>query len=233
MSYLLGKKPDEFGLVPDRDGYIPIKEFLKAVKEDPAMAYVRESHIREALLNDRSGIFEVQGKKIRSIKQDYYPISHNQDLDPPKILYKGVKRKTYPAILKYGLTQGSKEYVVMTKERDLAVRIARRLDQTPIILEIRARAASEGGVNFYPFGDSIYLADMIPPRFISGPKLPKELPSKKEALVKPKETAPGSFILKITEDPDLQRRRKAEKRIGWKEEVKKERRKGTYLKGRP
>ena len=222
MSYILGKRPDEFGLVPDREGYITIKEFLNAINEEPNMAYVRESHVREVLLHDRDGIFEIDGKKIRSTKRDFCPVEKEKDLAPlSKILFKGVKRKAYPYILKSGLLPGSKEHIVMTKDRDLAIRIARRLDPKPIILEISAGSAIENGITFYHFGDSLYLADRVPVQFISGPPLPKELPSRQEIPKKEREEAPGSFILKVEMDPDLKRRKKAKKGIGWKEEVKK------------
>jgi putative RNA 2'-phosphotransferase len=225
MSYILGNRPDEFGLVPDRQGYITIKEFLKAINEEPNMAYVRESHIREVLLHERDGILEIDEKKIRSTKREFCPVERERDLaPPPKILFKGVKRKAYPYILKSGLFPGSKEHVVMTRDRDLAIRIARRLDQRPIVLEISAGSAIENGITFYHFGDSLYLADSIPVQFISGPPLPKELPSREEPSKKAREEDPGSFILKAEKDPDLKRRTKAKKRIGWKEGVKKDRR---------
>jgi len=226
MGYLLGNRPDEFGLVPDREGYITIKEFLKAIHGEPNMAYVRESHVREVLLHDRDGIFEIDGKKIRSTKRSFCPVGREKDLAPlPKILFKGVKRKAYPFILKSGLLPRSKEHVVMTKDRDLAIRIARRLDPKPVILEISAESATENGTIFYHFGDSLYLADRVPVQFISGPPLPKELPSRQEAPKKEREKAPGSFILRTERDPDLERRKKAKKRIGWKEELKRDRRK--------
>ena len=221
MSFILGKRPDEFGLVPDREGYITIKEFLNAINEEPNMAYVRESHVREVLLHDRDGIFEIDGKKIRSTKRDFCPVEKEKDLASlPKILFVGVKTKAYPYILKSGLFPGSKEHIVMTKDRDLAIRIARRLDPRPIILEISAESTIENGIAFYHFGDSLYLADRVPVDFISGPPLPKELPSREETPKKEREEAPGSFILKAEMDPDLERRKKAKRRIGWKEEVK-------------
>lgn len=222
MGYILRNRPDESGLVPDRQGYITIKEFLKAINEEPNMAYVRESHIREVLLHERDGIFEIDGKKIRSTKREFCPVERERDLaPPPKILFKGVKRKAYPYILKSGLFPESKEHIVMTSDRDLAIRIARRLDQKPIVLEISAGSAIENGIAFYHFGDSLYLADRVPVQFISGPPLPKELPSREETSKKEREKDPGSFILKAERDPDLKRRKKAKKRIGWKEEVKK------------
>jgi len=229
MSYLLGTRPDEFGLVSDKEGYITIKESLKAINEEPNMAYVRESHIREVLLHDRDGAFEIDGKKIRSTKRTFPPVNKDKNLAPlPKILFKGVRRKAYPSILKSGLLPGSKEYVVMTKDRDLAIRIARRSDQKPIILEIKTETAIENGITFYPFGDSLYLADRVPVQLNNGQQSKKELTAKKETLKKEREKAPGSFILEAERYPDLKRRNKAKKTIGWQKEV----RKGRKRKGR-
>lgn len=233
LNYILGNMPDEFGLVPEKEGYISLKELLKAINEEPNMAYVRESHIREVLLNNRDGSFEINGKKIRSNKRNYTLTDKDQDrVHPPKTLYKGIKRKTYPFILKSGLLPGSKEHIVMTKDKDLAIRIAHRLDQKPIILEIKAGVAAENGIPFFLFGDSIYLADKIPVQFISGPPLPKELPSKKETVEKEREIISGSFILQAERDPDLKRRKNVKKRIEWKKGMKKGRKRAGLRKSR-
>jgi len=233
MRYILETRPDEFGLVPDKEGYIAIKEFIKAIKEEPHMGYVRESHIIEVLLHDRNDVFEITEKKIRSIKRNFTPADKDQDrVHPPKTLYKGIKRKTYPFILKSGLLPGSKEHIVMTKDKDLAVRIARRLDQKPIILEIKAEVATENGIPFFLFGDSIYLTNRVPIQFISGPPLSKELPAKKETVEKEREIIPGSFILKAERDPDLKRRKNVKKRIVWNKEVNKSRKRRSLRKSR-
>jgi putative RNA 2'-phosphotransferase len=222
MTYMLATRPDEFGLVPDRAGYVTIKELLKAISEEPGTKYVRESHIREVLLHDRGGIFEIDEKKIRSSQWKVCLASKGKNPGPaPKILFKGVRKKAYPSILKAGLLPGSKDHVLLAANRDLAIRIARRLEQNPVLLEIRAGAAQENGIRFCPFGDSLYLADEIPVQFISGPPLPKELPLKPEPMQKRGEIAPGSFILTVERDPDFKRRNKAKKRFGWKEEVRK------------
>ena len=234
LNYILGNKPDEFGLVPDKEGYVSLKELLKAINEESHMAYVRESHIREVLLHNRDGFFEVTEKKIRSIKRTFRPVDRDYDcIYPPKTLYKGVKRKAYPFILKSGLLPGSKEYIVMTKDKDLAIRTAHRLDQKPIILEIKAQMAAENGIPFFLFGDSIYLADKIPTQFISGPPLPRELPYKKETVKEEKEIISGSFILREEMDPDLRRRKKVKERIEWKKEIKKGRKRAGLRKSNP
>ena len=228
----MGTSPDEFGLVPDKEGYINLKELLKAINEDPHMGYVRESHIREVLLHDRDDVFEINGKNIKSTQRSFTLRNKQPEMYPPKILYKGIKRKAYPFILKSGLLPGSKEHIVMTKDKDLALRLARRLDQKPIILEIKAGAATENGIPFFLFGDSIYLTDKVPIQFISGPPLPKELPSKKETVEKEREIISGSFILQAERDPDLKRRKNVKKRIEWKKDMKKGRKRAGLRKSR-
>ncbi len=222
MNYVLGNRPDEFGLVPDQEGFIAIKELLKAIHEEPKMAYVRESHIREVLLHDRDAAFEISGNRIRCKIPNFSPVDRSEDTGPPaKILFKGVKRKAYPFVLKKGLFAGSGDHVVLATHRDLAIRIARRSDQNPVILEVRARAAYEEGIAFYPFGNTLYVADAVPAEFISGPPLPKEPLHKVEPPRKAKDFTPGSFIMEAERDPDLIRQKKTRKKIGWKEEVRK------------
>ncbi len=231
LNYILGSKPDEFGLVPDKQGYIVLRELLKAINEEPSMAYVKEFHIREVLVHKRDSMLEITGKKIRSTKRNYSLIDKDRPPDStPKILYKGVKRKTYPFILKSGLLPGSNGHVVMTKDRDLAMRIGRRLDQRPIIIEIQAGAASEYNTIFLPFGDSMYLTDKVSAQFINGPPLPKEPSPKKKTAEKEREFIAGSFILKTERDPDLKRRKNEKKQIVGKERVKKRKRKPGGIK---
>jgi putative RNA 2'-phosphotransferase len=197
---------------------------LFLINEEPGTKYVRESHIREVLLHDRDGVFEIDEKKIRSSQWEACLKSKGQNpVPPPKILFKGVKKKAYPFVLKAGLLPGSKDHVLLATNRDLSTRIAHRLDQNPVLLEIKAGAAHENGIRFYPFGDSLYLADEIPVQFISGPPLVKDIAVKEKPIEKKSQIEPGSFILRAERDPDFKRRNKAKKRAGWKEEVRKSR----------
>ena len=221
MSYLLGNRPYESGLVPDKEGYITIKEFLNAIHEEPSMGYVRESHVREVLIHDSDGIFEIDGKSIRSTRPNFSPVKRGQKHAPPKILFTGVKRKVYPHIMKSGLFPGAKDYVVLSEDSELALRIAKLSDQSPVILEIWAGDAHLKRIPFYHFGGSLYLTTTVPVEFISGPPLPKEVPPKKEPIESKRETVPGSFFLKVERDPDLKRRRDVSKKRTWKEESNK------------
>ncbi len=73
LDYILSRRPDEFGLVTDDDGFIKIKELLKAINEEEGWKYVRQSHIDEILITLRDHSFEVAGNSIRAKVREHLP----------------------------------------------------------------------------------------------------------------------------------------------------------------
>ena len=47
LFYVLGVRPDEFGLVPDPSGFLTLKEILQALREDPEWSFVGRGHLTE------------------------------------------------------------------------------------------------------------------------------------------------------------------------------------------
>jgi putative RNA 2'-phosphotransferase len=118
--------------------------------------------------------------------------------------------------------------IVLSPARDMALRIGRRRDQKPIMLEVMTGPAQEQGIFFYTFGD-LYLAKEIPVNFISGPPVPEEIrepqpPKKEKPAPQPSILSGGTFVLDAQRDPDLSRRRSGRKPRGWKEDSRKMRR---------
>lgn len=60
LGYILGYSPCEFGLIPDSDGFVKIKELLKAVCEEDGWRHVRWNHIREIMITETHPPIEVQ-----------------------------------------------------------------------------------------------------------------------------------------------------------------------------
>jgi putative RNA 2'-phosphotransferase len=114
---------------------------------------------------------------------------------------------------------------VLSPDKGMALRIGRRRDQKPIMLEVMTGPAQQQGVPFYAFGD-LYLAKDISPQFISGPPVPEEIkepppPKKvKRSAPQPSTLSGGTFVLEVQRDPDLSRRRNGRKPRGWKEEAR-------------
>ena len=57
MTYVLERHPDEFGLVPDDDGFVRMKDLIKAITEEVGWGFVRQSHINEVLITFRDHPF--------------------------------------------------------------------------------------------------------------------------------------------------------------------------------
>ena len=229
LTYMLGHKPYEFGLVPDLEGFIAIKELLKAIHEEPGFRYVSQGNINEVLMSENRSLFEVREKQIRALDRQW-----NIDLtDPiqslPKLLFLGIRRKAHPVVIEKGLRAIEGTCYPLSSDRDMAHRIGKRRDQQPVILEIMADRAQTEGTLFYAFG-SLFLTSEVQPRHIAGPPVPKDMIQAREAKPKKKEMQPhafeaGTFTLDINRDMDQSRRRKGKKKKGWKEEARKLRKK--------
>ena len=232
MLYILAHKPDEFGLVPDTEGFVTYKEFLWAVHEEPGWGYVRKGHINEVLLGKDRALFQPEGDRFRALDRRWHLDLENPTQSPPKILFVAVRRRAHPVVMEKGLTAPEGRYLVLSPDREMAVRIGRRRDQKPVLLEIMAVPAWEEGTSLYPFGD-LYLTNQIPARFINGPPVSKEdvrIPEKKREKPPERKAAfdAGTFVLDLDRDPDSSRRTKGKKQKGWKEEARKIRRRKRH-----
>ena len=231
LLYILGWRPDEFGIVPDRQGFVGLKELLQAFHEEEGWSYVRQSHINEVLLGKDRGLFELEGKRIRATETHWRFDFENPPRSLPKVLFTAVRRRAHPVVMEKGLRSVEDRYLALASDADMALRMGRRRDQEPVLLEVLASAAEREGVQFYPFG-MLFLCHRIPEKFISGPPVSQEAIESRSAATSREEkmrhealhVTPGSFILDISRDPDPYRRAKGRKRKGWKETSRKLRR---------
>ena len=227
LTYLLGHRPDEFGLVSDPDGFMPLKDVLMALKEEEGWSFVRQSHIEDLLRDPDRTRFEVKDKLIRVVPEDSslepgpYPAAR-----PPALLYHAARPRAYPVILERGLRPGARPFVPLFVTPEMALRVGRRRDPKPVLLTIQAARAAESGVVFYRPQELIYLVDLLAPDFLTGPPLPKEKPAPKEAP-RPEPPHPGSFFLDAERDLDRTRRppKKGKRKKGTGEDWKRASRK--------
>lgn len=225
LAYVLGRQPDEFGLIPDEQGFIKIKELLKAVNEEEGWKFVRRHHINEILFTLPDPAIEIKEDTIRAKNPDNLPrkVRH---LTPPKILYTCVRRKAHPATINRGILPMGHSKVVLFASRDMAEKVGKRIDAMPVLLTVHTTKTMKQGVVFYQFGRSIFLADAIPPGCFSAPPLPKPKAQPQKEVpageLQPQRT-PGAFLLDMTDQNSRRnpvRRRRHKKEIAWKKERK-------------
>lgn len=232
MTYILGRRPDEFGLVLDDQGFLRLKDLLKAISEEPGWRYVRKSHIHEVLVTSGEKPFVLENDKIRAVCRDKV-LQPEDETIPPKLLYHSVRARAYPVVYKEGIIPLGQPKVFLATTQELAQRMGKRRDPAPVLLTVHAQRASEAGVRFSKYGEFIYITDHVPAGYFTGPPVPQE--KKKEALGPQKEPAAipkelaGSFALDVKRSHALQqqslKRKGLRKEIAWKRDVRRSRRK--------
>jgi putative RNA 2'-phosphotransferase len=230
VNYALTRAPDEFGLAPDAEGFVSLKEFLKALHEEEGLGFVRRSHLEEAARRDGEAAFELTDTAIRStagVRPIEYPVA-----EPPKLLYAGLRRRTWPVVFRNGLSPGGQRtWVVLAVDRDMALRLGRRLDPEPVLITVQAAAAAEMGYVLRRVGERLWVTDYLPAEVLSGPPIREE---DKPESAKPKRPSPGPSLPElpvgsIVLDPEkldreAKRRKGITKDIAWKKETRLHRR---------
>jgi len=221
LGYVLGRRPDEFGLVPDENGYVKIKDLLKAVHEEEGWRHVRLAHINELLLSFPTPSVQIKDRLIRATEQKHAPIWKSSE-SPPKLLYTCVRKRAYPHALEKGISPSDNVRIVLAKAPEMAVRIGRRRGSDPVLLSVLSQALLERGLMLSECGGVLYLTSDIPTGCFTGPPLPKEKPPPRKEKDKTGDKASdpaGSFHIKgIPEtgrrNNPLKKKKKGE--IAWK-----------------
>jgi putative RNA 2'-phosphotransferase len=245
MAYCLARRPDEFGLVPDAQGFIPLKQLARALAEEPGWGFVREAFLREAAWD---GPFEIsEDGRIRSTDQAWLPNFFREPGGPlPALLYHAARRRAYAAIFgeqgvarpeaEGGLAGAEGRPVVLAATPELAYRIGRRRDSEPVPITVRAAEAARAGVPLTLAGELLYLAPAVPARFLSGPPAQKVPPPPRRPQPKAEaepvaQEMPGSFFPRLTppappEPGTVRRARRSREEPDWKRDRRRGKRKG-------
>jgi len=225
LAYMLGRKPDEFGLVPDADGFVKLKEFMLAIGEEEGWRHVRQPILNELMVTMSDPPLEIAEKQIRATNRDHLPkIRHAVDL--PKLLYTAVTQKSHPAVLEKGILPTRHDYVILAMEKSMAVRIGKRRDPSPVLLTVNVLQTEQEGIFFKQAGEKLYLADMIPANCFTAPPLPKEKPETrkhKKPLIPERPKMPGSYMVNFQKDSE-KHKNAGDKADSWKRNKKRIRR---------
>lgn len=198
IAYVLGRRPEEFGLVPDAEGWVRLKDLLKALHEEEGWRYVNATHLNEVRLTVAGPPFEIAEGRIRANAPR--PADGPRDPDPaPKLLYACIRRRGYRRVLENGLKPSAHPQVVLCASREMAERMGRRLDPDPVLLTVQVQACRERGIEFQGSGQGLFLAPEVPAGCFSGPALPKETEAQKApaeaAKNPPRGRTAGGFLL--------------------------------------
>jgi len=230
LSYMLGRRPDEFGLVPDAEGWVAVKEVVRVLVQEKAYAFVRMSHLEELAHLVQSPRIELAEGRVRARERGELPQAQPVTDRLPALLYHAITAKSHPAAVRHGLHPGPSGWLTLTDTPEMARRIGERRDPKAVLATVQAQVVMRAGITFFRYGERLYLTrDPIGPEFVRLPPLPQETPARKggkeEKPQAPAPPTPGSVLLDILGQPVRPWKQKDKKREpGWKEQVRKERR---------
>lgn len=230
-EYMLSRRPDEFGLVPDKDGYVKIKEFLQAITETDGWRHIRKNYINEMMLVHENPPIEVDETRIRAKDYSILP-EYVACEDPPKLLYTCVKQKSYTSVLNNGIHPTAHAHIICCSDSEMAKKIGKRRSAQPILLTIHTKNLLDQGITVRHAGALLYLIDFVPADCFTGPSPPKEMPVAKKPDKTPdpiekykQQTQAGTFSLSFENLTEKQMKgKKKEKDLSWKNNKKRLRR---------
>jgi putative RNA 2'-phosphotransferase len=169
IARALRHAPEDFGLTLDREGWGEVDDLLTALRRKRREWKDLSADDLQAMMqqSDKQR-YQIENGKIRALYGHSIPEKiEKTPAVPPAVLYHGTAPDTAQIILAEGLKPMRRQYVHLSTDMETALLVGRRKAGAPVLLQVRAEDAHRAGVQFYLGKDDTWLADAVPPEFIS------------------------------------------------------------------
>ncbi len=167
MSYALRHRPDAVGITLDESGWVGVPELLTALHIDRSTldAIVAGNDKQRFAIDVRPDGSE----HIRASQGHTVAIDLGLDPVPPPVeLFHGTPAENLASIMRDGLRKGRRQHVHLSVDVATARNVGlRRRPAEVAILQIAAAAMTDSGYLFYRSANGVWLADAVPPAFIT------------------------------------------------------------------
>ena len=166
LSLMLRHEPGKFGLVLDAEGYAPLEEVVRAARESVSDATADDLiAVVSTIEPDKQRFSIVDGEIRANYGHSLAERVAQTAAEPPALLFHGTHEAALTVIRRDGLKPMSRQYVHLTPERSLALRVGSRRGK-PALIEVDAAAAHASGVVFYRANENFWLTDSVAARFL-------------------------------------------------------------------
>lgn len=165
MSLILRHKPDEIGIILDKNGYTSISilnDKLDINSEELDWIVENNSKKRFAYNEDKTLIRASQGHSI-----DEVDVELQEATIVPKYLYHGTSNDFVDIILVEGLKKMNRNHVHLSKDEETAIIVGKRKSSNITILKIDTESYLTDGYKIYISKNDVYLVDNVPNKYIS------------------------------------------------------------------
>jgi putative RNA 2'-phosphotransferase len=199
LTYLFCHRPDEFGLVLDPEGFVPVKQLLQALAAEPGWRHVRRHHLEQLAGLLHPPRFELVEDRIRCLAPGPAQLRQPGE-EPPALLYIAIPAKAHEPVFAAGLKAPRGQELILADTEELALKLGRRRSPEPILVTVQAQAAGRTGLTLDKYGEHLYLAREVPRKFLqlATPPPQPEKP-KPEKAAPPPRPLPGTVVLDLPE----------------------------------
>lgn len=167
LSKYLRHAPEEIGISLEPGGWVEVHSLLAATAKQ-GFAITSEELQEVVRTSDKKRFsFDESGMKVRANQ------GHSTEVDlqltaatPPSILYHGTAVQFRESIFEKGLLKGRRHHVHLSTEIETARRVGIRHGKPLIFVVDAGRMAAEGHP-FWISDNGVWLADTVPPQFLS------------------------------------------------------------------
>jgi putative RNA 2'-phosphotransferase len=230
LFYVLARRPDEFGLLPDKEGFVRLKDLHRVLTEEEGTKGLRLKKLKDFFLIFKPEAFEFreEEERVRACPDLVDPavLSREPAEEVPAELYIPVRPRAWIKASEEGLVA---ETLILTPDRELAERMARR--RGALVITVRAKEALFQGTIFERYLEKLYLSTWIPAEALVGPRVDEEFKKRYERPKKEKKEEPlleeTKVVLPPQEVPAFRKITKGRKKDpAWKKVRRERRRRG-------
>jgi len=169
VSHALRHEPWLYELELDSEGWVAVEQLLGALRlERPDWADISADDLSSMIERSPKPRHEMSGDRIRAVYGHSIPgrVSY-RPANPPAVLFHGTAPEAAAVVMAEGLRPMGRQYVHLSVDAEMAMRVGARKSSAPVILMAQAADACRAGVAFYQASAQVWLADHVPAAYLS------------------------------------------------------------------
>lgn len=165
LCYVLRHRPEALRIELNAAGWTEVEGLLNQLSQRKGW-HLTPDDLRRVVEEDAKGRFSLQDGRVRAnqghsvagvMAVELHPV------EPPEVLFHGTTRQRWEMIqASGGLKPMNRHHVHLSSEYDTAWKVgARHRKETPMVLEVQARAMAETDAAFYLSENGVWMADRV------------------------------------------------------------------------
>ena len=169
MSKALRHQPERLGIELAPDGSVKLAELVNALNRRGGWPRsLTETDIMQVVEHGTKKRFAVEDGRVRARYGHSVPLAITyEQAEPPTVLYHGTSKANLQAIMAEGLLPMGRQMVHLSAAVETARQVGARHGGRTAILQVDTVQAAHDGTRFYRGNDDTWLAERIPPRYLT------------------------------------------------------------------